>query len=154
VLSRASDVHLEPADGGLRVRYRIDGALHEVMHVPVPTGEALLAQVKALAGMDPGVRRRWQHGRIRCEVEGRPLDVRVATSAIVSGEKTVLHLLDRSRGPYRLGELGMPDETSRVFARVLGSPYGLVVAAGPAGSGRTATLYAALGEVDSPSGTS
>lgn len=150
VRDRASDVHVEPGDGRLRIRYRVDGTLREMMQLPATMGQVLLSRIKAMAGLEPGERRRSQHGRIRSEVEGRPLDVRLATSATVWGEKAVLRLLDRSRGPFKLGELGMPDDTARAFARLVRSPFGMVVAAGPAGSGRTATLYAALGEVDSP----
>ena len=111
VRDRASDIHIEPQDSRVRVRFRIDGALHDVLALPAKMGPAVVSRIKILAGMNIVERRRPQDGQIAMEVDGRPLDVRVATTATIWGEKVVLRLLDKSRSLLPLGELGMPDAT-------------------------------------------
>jgi type IV pilus assembly protein PilB len=147
---RASDIHVEPTDDRIRVRYRVDGALHEVLSLPGSIGPALVSRVKILAGMNIVERRRPQDGQITMQVEGRDVDIRVSTTAVVGGEKVVMRLLDKSRPLYKLAQLGMPDDTSAKFEALLRSPYGMVICAGPTGSGKTTTLYASLGEINSP----
>ena len=146
---RASDVHLEPQDGRIRVRYRIDGALHEVLDLPVEMGPAVSSRIKIMAGMNIVERRRPQDGQIATSVDGRGIDIRVATMGNVWGEKVVLRILDKSRSLYRLRDLGMPPETHEAYARMIRSPYGMVICAGPTGSGKTTTLYASMSEVNS-----
>jgi type IV pilus assembly protein PilB len=148
VRDRASDIHIEPQDSRLRIRYRIDGALHDVLALPAKIGPAAVSRVKVLAGMNIVERRRPQDGQIAMEVDGRPLDVRVATTTTIWGEKAVLRLLDKSRSLLRLNELGMPTETHAGFSRLIRSPFGMVICAGPTGSGKTTTLYAALAEIN------
>jgi type IV pilus assembly protein PilB len=145
---RASDVHLEPSDGVLVVRFRIDGALHDVMSLPATIAGALVSRIKILAGMNIVERRRPQDGQFTAEVDGRGIDVRVSTMATVWGEKCVLRVLDKSRSLYRLGDLGMPADTHEEFGRMVRSPFGMVLCAGPTGSGKTTTLYATLSEID------
>jgi type IV pilus assembly protein PilB len=148
VRDRASDIHIEPQDSRVRIRYRIDGALHDVLALPANMGPAVVSRVKVLAGMNIVERRRPQDGQIAMEIDGRPLDARVATTTTIWGEKAVLRLLDKSRALLRLDELGMPEATHTTFSRLIRSPFGLVICAGPTGSGKTTTLYAALAEIN------
>jgi len=147
---RASDVHIEPRSDQIRVRYRIDGALHDVLELPGSMGPAVVSRLKILAGMNIVERRRAQDGQISTEVEGRPVDIRVSSTAVVGGEKVVLRILDKSRPLFTLAQLGMPDDTAARYAELLRSPYGMVICAGPTGSGKTTTLYGSLGQINSP----
>ncbi|MDP3972015.1 MAG: GspE/PulE family protein [Candidatus Nanopelagicales bacterium] len=150
VRDRASDIHIEPHDKGVRIRYRIDGALHEVADLPASMGPALVSRIKIMAGMNIVERRRAQDGQINMETDGRPLDIRVSTIGVIWGEKVVMRVLDKSRSLYRLRELGMTGETCDEFEKMLRSPFGMVLCAGPTGSGKTTTLYASLNAVNSP----
>ncbi|MET9316037.1 GspE/PulE family protein [Kribbella sp. NPDC003505] len=147
---RASDVHIEPHGDRVRVRYRIDGALHDVLELPASIGPAVVSRIKILADLNIVERRRPQDGQISMDVEGRPVDIRVSTTAVVGGEKVVLRLLDKSRPLFRLEQLGMPDHMAATYSGLLHAPYGMVICAGPTGSGKTTTLYGSLGEINSP----
>ncbi len=147
---RASDIHVEPQSERVRVRYRIDGALHDVLDLPVAMGPAVSSRIKILANMNIVERRRAQDGQISLEIDGRSVDIRVATSGVIEGEKVVLRLLDKSRSLYRLDQLGMPDQMIAHYAGLLRAPYGMVICAGPTGSGKTTTLYGSLGAINSP----
>jgi type IV pilus assembly protein PilB len=147
---RASDVHIEPQDDALRVRYRIDGALHEALSLPAEIAPALVSRIKILAGMNIVERRRPQDGQITMEVDGRDIDIRVATTATIWGETCVMRLLDKNRQLLMLDDLGMPGDTHEAFAKMAHSPFGMVLCAGPTGSGKTTTLYATLAEINQP----
>jgi type IV pilus assembly protein PilB len=147
---RASDIHIEPQEGVVRVRYRIDGALHDAMSLPEAMGPAIVSRIKILGDMNIVERRRPQDGQISMDIEGREVDIRVSTLATIRGEKVVMRLLDKSRPLYRLGDLGMPDDTVAQYGELLRSPYGMLICAGPTGSGKTTTLYGSLGEINSP----
>ena len=147
---RASDVHIEPKPECVRVRYRIDGALHDMLELPSSIGPALVSRVKILAGMNIVERRRPQDGQISTEVEDRPVDIRVASTPVVGGEKVVLRILDKSRPLFSLEQLGMPDDVADRYGQLLRSPYGMVICAGPTGSGKTTTLYGSLSQINSP----
>ncbi len=144
---RASDVHIEPSELGIRVRYRIDGALKQVLTLPSSMGVGLISRIKIMAGMNIVERRRPQDGQLRTEIDGREVDVRVATLATIWGEKCVMRLLDRTRSVLRLSELGMPDEAAETYTNFVRAPFGMVLCAGPTGSGKTTTLYATLTEI-------
>jgi type IV pilus assembly protein PilB len=145
---RASDVHIEPQDDRMRIRFRTDGALHDALALPAEMGPALVSRIKIMSGMNIVERRRSQDGQFTTEIDGRSLDVRVATTATIWGEKCVLRLLDKTRSLFQLHELGMPDDTSRLYSRLIRSPFGMVLCAGPTGSGKTTTLYATLSEIN------
>ena len=147
---RASDIHIEPSGDRVRVRYRIDGALSDVLDLPGSIGPALVSRVKILGGMNIVERRRSQDGQISMEVEGRQVDIRVASTAVVGGEKVVMRLLDKSRPLFNLEQLGMPPETAARYSSLIHAPYGMVICAGPTGGGKTTTLYASLGELNTP----
>ena len=147
---RASDVHIEPQGDSVRVRFRIDGALHEVLSLPGRIGPALVSRLKIMAGMNIVERRRPQDGQIVTKVDGRELDLRVATLSTIWGEKCVLRLLDKSKQLYRMSDLGMPADTHETLSKMIHSPFGMVLCAGPTGAGKTTTLYASLMELNDP----
>ncbi len=151
VRSRASDIHIEPQDTQVRVRFRVDGALHDAASLPVGMGQALVSRIKIMADMNIVERRRAQDGQLEVTVDGRSLDVRVAVAATIWGEKVVLRLLDKSQWLHEVGRLGMAADTSEQFSKLIRAPFGMVICAGPTGSGKTTTLYAALTEINDPS---
>jgi type IV pilus assembly protein PilB len=147
VRERASDIHIEPQESTLRIRYRVDGALHDAVELPPNLAQALVSRIKILADMNIVERRRSQDGQLEITVDGRELDIRVATMATIWGEKVVMRVLDRSRSLFELAALGMSPRTRADFSRMIRSPFGMVICAGPTGSGKTTTLYAALNQI-------
>lgn len=147
---RASDVHIEPQQDQVRIRFRIDGALHDVLTLPASMAPALASRLKIMAGMSIVERRRPQDGQITQSIDGRSVDIRVSTTGVISGEKVVLRILDKTRALYELVDLGLSGPTLDTYREMLLSPYGMVVCAGPTGSGKTTTLYASLNEVNTP----
>jgi type IV pilus assembly protein PilB len=148
---RASDVHIEPSQDVVRVRFRIDGALKEILMLPSAMGLGLVSRIKIMAGMNIVERRRPQDGQLTTEIDGMNTDVRVATASTIWGEKCVMRILDKNRSVLRLNELGMPEDTHETYSRLTRAPFGMVLCAGPTGSGKTTTLYATLTEVSDPS---
>lgn len=144
---RASDVHIEPQPDRLRVRFRIDGALREALILPSSMAAALVSRIKIMADMNIVEQRRPQDGQFAIAIDGRDVDVRVATTATIFGEKAVLRLLDRSRSLLRLAELGMRPQLHELYSRISHSPFGMIICSGPTGSGKTTTLYATLSEI-------
>ncbi len=147
---RASDVHIEPSDDVVRVRFRIDGALNEILELPVSMGPGLISRIKVMADMNIVERRRPQDGQLTTIVDGKEVDVRVSTVATIMGEKCVMRILDKTRSVLRLNDLGMPEDTHETYSKLVRAPFGMVICAGPTGSGKTTTLYATVSEVASP----
>src|SRR5437016_11484352 len=145
---RASDIHVEPQQQQLRVRFRIDGILTDTLTLPSTMAPALASRLKVMANMDIVDKHRAQDGQIRTQVEGRPIDIRVSTAETIWGEKVVLRLLDQGRTVLKLDQLGLSGPAYERLARLLKSPYGMVVVSGPTGSGKTTSLYAGITELD------
>ena len=148
MLDRASDVHIEPAAAEYRVRFRIDGLMHSRMKFAPAEGIRMVAAIKSLAQIDVAERRKAQDGRFGGRGRGRNVDFRVATTPSIFGEKLVLRILDHKSGLRGLEDLGMTQEMMERFQQTIRSRNGMIVAAGPTGSGKTSTLYAALMQLD------
>jgi type IV pilus assembly protein PilB len=150
VTDRASDIHLEPSEGDIRIRYRIDGVLHEVMRSPKNIQNALISRLKVMADINIAERRVPQDGRVGLVVGGRAVDLRVATLPTVYGEKVVLRILDKTSVLLRLEDLGFLEGPYRRFEGAFRKPYGTVLATGPTGSGKSTSLYATLNIINTP----
>ena len=149
ILSRASDIHIEPEEGGVAVRYRIDGVLRQVMKIPRAAGLPLISRVKIISSLDISDRRRPQDGRARVAVNGVPVDLRVSTLPATLGEKVVLRILDASRMVLSLDSLGLNQDEGATIKSLLDNRDGVILVTGPTGSGKTTTLYSALRHVQS-----
>ena len=145
---RASDIHLEPFDDGLHVRYRVDGVIHPGELVPPRLSAAVGSRVKLMAHLDIAERRLPQDGRIKTRVKGRELDLRVSTVPTVHGESIVMRVLDRASVRLQLETMGFAKDTLAKFNDLLARPHGILLVTGPTGSGKTTTLYAALSKID------
>jgi type IV pilus assembly protein PilB len=150
IQNRASDLHLEPAEHDMRVRYRIDGVLHEVDTVPRHVQGALVSRLKIMSNVDITERRVPQNGRITVHVNQRAIDLRLATLPTVWGEKVVLRVLDTGGIDLKLDSLGFTDANYQRFATSFAKPHGMVLVTGPTGSGKSTTLYATLAAISKP----
>ena len=150
VSDRASDIHVEPTEHDLRIRFRIDGVLHEVMHAPRQIQSGVISRIKLMAEIDIAERRVPQDGRISMKVGGRAVDLRVATLPTVHGEKVVLRVLDKGTALLELADLGFLPDTLERFAGSYRKPYGTILVTGPTGSGKSTTLYATLNLLNQP----
>jgi type IV pilus assembly protein PilB len=146
----ASDIHLEPYEKVFRVRFRIDGVLHEIMTPPKRLEAALTSRVKIMATMDIAERRLPQDGRIKLRYHQREIDFRVSTLPTIFGEKTVMRILDKEALQLDLGALGFDPWSLEQFSKAIHSPYGMILITGPTGSGKTTTLYSAIHTINSP----
>jgi len=149
VKARSSDIHIEPEEDRLRVRYRIDGTLQDLMSLPLNIHLALVSRIKILADLNIADRHRAQDGQFSVSAKGREIDIRVATSPTVTGEMAVLRLLDKSVAALGLAELGMLPESQAKYEAMLKIPYGMILTSGPTGAGKTTTLYASINSLDS-----
>ncbi len=150
IQERASDIHVEPHERELRVRYRVDGVLHDASSPPRHLHPAIISRIKILAEMDIAERRLPQDGRVRIKIGGRNIDLRVSTIPTLHGESVVIRLLDQSAGAFALTDLGMREDTFAEFRHLIVRPHGIILATGPTGSGKSTTLHAALHVVYSP----
>ena len=141
---RASDIHVEPSRGQLRVRYRIDGVLHDVNSPPTALHGPIVSRIKILSGLNIAEKRLPQDGRLQLEVEQRPLDVRISVLPAMHGESVVMRILDRGQPIRGLKEMGLLPETQQTWEQLVRRPHGMVLVTGPTGSGKTTTLYGAL----------
>ena len=149
VADRASDIHIEPAEKDLRIRYRIDGVLHEVMHSPKNIQAGLISRLKVMAEINIAERRVPQDGRIGLVVGGKAIDLRVATLPTVYGEKVVIRILDKTSVLLKLEDLGFAEGSFGNYEKAFRRPYGTVLVTGPTGSGKSTTLYATLNIINS-----
>jgi general secretion pathway protein E len=150
VEQRASDIHIEPFENELKVRYRIDGVLHDIEQPPRRQQAAIVSRVKIMAKLNIAERRLPQDGRIKLRTMGKEIDLRVSTLPTLYGESVVLRILDRSSIVLDLEQLGFPADTLHEFEKLIVRPYGMVLVTGPTGSGKTTTLYGALEKINSP----
>ncbi|HDM37703.1 MAG TPA: type II/IV secretion system protein, partial [Candidatus Omnitrophica bacterium] len=150
VKKRASDIHLEPLENEFRVRYRIDGVLHEVPGPPKHLQGSILSRVKLMAGLDIAEKRFPQDGRIRIRLLDKDLDLRVSSLPGIYGESIVMRILDKTSLLLGLEELGFEPDDQRQFERLINMPNGTILVTGPTGSGKTTTLYAALNSINKP----
>jgi type IV pilus assembly protein PilB len=149
VSAGTSDIHIEPQEKSMRVRFRIDGVLHDAMHPPKKLHAPLVSRIKVMANMDIAERRVPQDGRISLKVDNKAVDVRVATLPTAYGEKVTMRLLNRSGRLITLEELGFPLPELEKYRRIMKMPYGFILVTGPTGSGKSTTLYATLSAINS-----
>jgi general secretion pathway protein E len=147
---RASDIHVEPFENRLHVRYRIDGVLHDVESPPKRLSAAVISRIKIMANLDIAERRLPQDGRIRLRVQGKEIDLRVSTVPTMHGESVVMRILDKGGVALDFNRLGFEADTLKRFLEALMQPHGILLVTGPTGSGKTTTLYTALDRLNQP----
>ncbi len=150
IADRASDIHIEPTETDVRIRYRIDGVLHEVMRTPKRAQAGLVSRLKIMADLNIAERRIPQSGRITAMISGRQVDLRIETLPTVYGEKLVMRILDKGTALLDLADLGFLPETMARYETVFTKPYGTILVTGPTGSGKSTTLYATLNQLNDP----
>jgi type IV pilus assembly protein PilB len=147
---RASDIHIEPEEDCLRVRYRIDGSLHEIFAIPKLNQNAVLARLKIISNLDITENRLPQDGRFKVKFEGREIDFRVSALPTTFGQKFVLRLLDKSNLSIGLDKLGFSEQPLATFKEAISKPFGMILVTGPTGSGKSTTLYSVLNQLNTP----
>jgi general secretion pathway protein E len=148
VRDRASDVHIEPQENRLRIRYRIDGILHDMFSLPLSALTPLVSRIKILAEMNIAEQRRPQDGQFSIKVGDKEIDIRAATMETACGERVALRILDKSLSLFTLPELGLLPDALMKYQTMLKSPFGMILVGGPTGSGKTTTLYASINQLD------
>ncbi len=151
VIERASDLHLEPTQDGLRIRFRVDGLLHDVTSAPASLRAGIISRVKIMTGMDIADRRRPQDGRVSMIAHGQPVDIRASSLPTINGEALVLRLLQRDQGLLEIDKVGFAPDALRRYRHSYQRAWGMVLVTGPTGSGKTTTLYASVNELNDPS---
>lgn len=150
IKDRASDIHVEPYSGNLKIRYRIDGILYDILSLPRRIQSPLISRIKIMAKLNIAEKRLPQDGRIEIKIADRLVDIRVSVIPTAFGERVVLRLLDKTSNILMLSDLGMHDERIKLLNKLIKSPYGIILVTGPTGSGKTTTLYAALSTINRP----
>ncbi|HTZ40419.1 MAG TPA: type II secretion system ATPase GspE [Syntrophales bacterium] len=150
IKDRASDIHIEPYAGSLKIRYRIDGMLYNLLNLPRRIQSSLVSRIKIMAKLNIAEKRLPQDGRIEVRIGDKNVDIRVSVIPTAFGERVVLRLLDKSQALLTLADLGLDATKIKLFDRLIKSPYGIVLVTGPTGSGKTTSLYAALSKINSP----
>jgi len=150
IKDRASDIHIEPYANSLKIRYRIDGMLYNLLNLPRRIQSSLVSRIKIMAKLNIAEKRLPQDGRIEVRIGDKSVDIRVSVIPTAFGERVVLRLLDKSQALLTLSDLGLDDTKIKLFDRLIKSPYGIVLVTGPTGSGKTTSLYAALSKINSP----
>ncbi len=147
---RASDIHIEPFENRLIVRYRVDGVLHETESPPRRLSAAVISRIKIMANLDIAERRLPQDGRIKLRVQGKEIDLRISTVPTMHGESVVMRILDKGGVALDFHALGFDERNLKIFKEILGQPHGIILVTGPTGSGKTTTLYTALDTLNQP----
>ena len=147
---RASDIHIEPFENRLIVRYRVDGVLHETESPPRRLSAAVISRIKIMANLDIAERRLPQDGRIKLRIQGKEIDLRVSTVPTMHGESVVMRILDKGGVALDFYALGFDDRNLKIFSDILSQPHGIILVTGPTGSGKTTTLYTALDRLNQP----
>ncbi len=150
VQARASDIHIEPYEAEVKVRFRIDGVLHNTMTLPPHLGPVLTSRLKVMANLDIAERRLPQDGQSRIRIGEKEMDIRLSTIPTADGERVVLRLLDKGHQAVLLDQLGLHSSEEKLFRKVIYQPHGIILLTGPTGSGKTTTLYAAISELSDP----
>jgi general secretion pathway protein E len=150
VSQKASDVHVEPFEKDIVVRYRIDGILYNVLNLPKRIQPSIISRIKVMGGLNIAEKRLPQDGRIRIKIAGRDVDIRVSAVPATHGERIVMRLLDKSSTILKLEDIGFSGDKLETFNRLIHNPHGIILLTGPTGSGKTTTLYAALSRINSP----
>jgi len=150
IKDRASDLHVEPYASSLKIRYRIDGILYDILNLPRRIQSPLVSRIKIMAKLNIAEKRLPQDGRIEIKIADRLIDIRVSVIPTAFGERVVLRLLDKTGKMLMLSDLGMHDERIKLLNKLIKSPYGIILVTGPTGSGKTTTLYAALSTINRP----
>ena len=148
IKSRASDIHIEPEENRVRIRYRIDGRLHEVLHLPPNSNLPIISRLKVLANMNIADYHRSQDGQFQIKAGDKNIDIRVATAYTANGEMAVLRLLDKSIAAFTLSQLGFLPGSQAKYEQMLKAPFGMILVSGPTGAGKTTTLYASVNSLD------
>lgn len=148
IAERASDIHIEPEAGRVRVRLRVDGILHEAMTIPKDLQAPVISRIKVMAGMDVAERRSPQDGRITLIARPQEYDFRISTFPAIHGENVVIRVLEKSAARITLDRLGLQPDVAEEFARMISAPYGMILTCGPTGAGKTTSLYAALNMIN------
>src|SRR5208283_318493 len=148
IKDRASDIHIEPFEKTLRLRYRVDGVLLDATPPPKEMQLAMISRFKIMSNLDIAERRLPQDGRMRVRVSGKDFDLRVSVMPTVHGEKVVLRVLDKTNLSASIDKLGLDPDTFQQFRAAIDAPHGLILVTGPTGSGKTTTLYSALNELN------
>ena len=143
-----ANIHVEPQQGMLQVRYRIDGILHDVMTLPKEIAPAVVSRIKIMAAVDIAERRLPQDGRGRLVVQGKEYDLRISTLPTVFGESVVIRILDQGRARVGLDKLGFTAGMLQIWEDLISKPYGMILVSGPTGSGKSTTLYATLNKLN------
>ncbi|MBT9130413.1 MAG: Type II secretion system protein E [candidate division WS2 bacterium] len=150
ISNNASDIHLDPTPEGIRIRYRVDGMLSDVMNITSGIEEAVISRFKVLGGMDIAEKRRSQDGRFSYEVNGKIYDFRISSTDSKHGEKISIRILRKAQIMIELSRLGMPENTLKEYEKLIIRPYGVILAVGPTGSGKTTTLYSTFNKISNP----
>jgi type IV pilus assembly protein PilB len=151
IREKASDIHIEPFEKEIRVRFRSDGMLKEMLTPPKQMAMAIISRIKIMSGLDIAERRKPQDGKFQVKVEGRQIDFRVSVLPVIHGEKAVLRILDQNNLAAQLDTLGFEQKCLDDYRRAIKSPYGMILITGPTGSGKSTTLYSAINEIHAPS---